>query len=435
MSVTKDGGDDRNCGYTTKDPAPPGDLPGGRRRDHGRRRGRQRRHSATHNIPASYDEVITVSALADTDGRPGGLGGNRCYSWGGYDKDDTFADFSNYGHDVDIIAPGKCIMSTIPGPRLRVHVGHVHGGPDRDRRRGAVQVQSTERDPGRGPRGAALPRQPQLEGLDRPGSDPRAAARRVAHRAARDIRPDPGLLDQRRPPRAAGSKAVPFTLARSATFFERVQAVDHVAADRLDRDAPVDQPDGLDRDRGPGQRHDPDAARPRAPTTSASAAPTRVARSRARSRSPSPRTIRPRSPPTTMSLVPGSTIGMTDGQDPRRRGRRRPTRQPRSPATRSSGARTAAPGTAPRIAVRGDPRRTSTPSHSTPSIASASAPSTPPATGARGPRWPDRAAIHPYDDRSTSDHPKRKLARRMSSTRAFKSTLSGSIEAEREAVD
>ena len=57
-----------------------------------------------------------MSALADTDGRPGGLGGNRCFSWGGYDKDDTFADFSNYGADVDIIAPGKCILSTIPGP-------------------------------------------------------------------------------------------------------------------------------------------------------------------------------------------------------------------------------------------------------------------------------------------------------------------------------
>jgi hypothetical protein len=71
--------------------------------------------SASLRIPASYDEVITVSALADTDGKPGGLGGNRCFSWGTYDKDDTFADFSNYGSDIDLIAPGKCIWSTIPG--------------------------------------------------------------------------------------------------------------------------------------------------------------------------------------------------------------------------------------------------------------------------------------------------------------------------------
>ena len=115
MSVTKDGKDDHNCGNTNKDPLHQAIcrvVAGGitvvaaAANDS---------HSASKNIPASYDEVITVSALADTDGRPGGLGGNRCYSWGGYDKDDTFADFSNYGGDVDIIAPGKCIMSTITG--------------------------------------------------------------------------------------------------------------------------------------------------------------------------------------------------------------------------------------------------------------------------------------------------------------------------------
>ena len=71
--------------------------------------------SAAARVPAAYNEVITVSALADTDGKAGGLGGNRCYSWGTYDSDDTFADFSNRGSDVDLIAPGKCIWSTIPG--------------------------------------------------------------------------------------------------------------------------------------------------------------------------------------------------------------------------------------------------------------------------------------------------------------------------------
>ena len=58
--------------------------------------------------PAAYDEVITVSALADFDGKPGGLGAATCRS----DVDDTFASFSNYGADVDIIAPGVCIYST-----------------------------------------------------------------------------------------------------------------------------------------------------------------------------------------------------------------------------------------------------------------------------------------------------------------------------------
>ena len=60
------------------------------------------------HVPAAYDEVITVSALADFDGKPGGLGAATCRS----DVDDTFADFSNFGADVDLIAPGVCIYST-----------------------------------------------------------------------------------------------------------------------------------------------------------------------------------------------------------------------------------------------------------------------------------------------------------------------------------
>ncbi len=58
--------------------------------------------------PAAYDEVITVSALADFNGLPGGGAASTCRT----DVDDTFASFSNYGSDVDIIAPGVCIYST-----------------------------------------------------------------------------------------------------------------------------------------------------------------------------------------------------------------------------------------------------------------------------------------------------------------------------------
>jgi subtilisin family serine protease len=58
--------------------------------------------------PAAYDEVVTVSALADFDGQPGGGAASTCRA----DEDDTFASFSNYGADVDIIAPGVCIYST-----------------------------------------------------------------------------------------------------------------------------------------------------------------------------------------------------------------------------------------------------------------------------------------------------------------------------------
>jgi subtilisin family serine protease len=65
-------------------------------------------------VPASYDEVLTVTAVADFDGKPGGLAEATCRA----DDDDTAADFSNFttpasndaGHTI--AAPGVCIRST-----------------------------------------------------------------------------------------------------------------------------------------------------------------------------------------------------------------------------------------------------------------------------------------------------------------------------------
>jgi subtilisin family serine protease len=64
--------------------------------------------------PAGHPGALTVSALVDFDGEPGGDGANDCgYPWD--DGDDTFASFGNYGAGVDMIAPGACILSTRPG--------------------------------------------------------------------------------------------------------------------------------------------------------------------------------------------------------------------------------------------------------------------------------------------------------------------------------
>jgi subtilisin len=63
---------------------------------------------AANHVPAAYDEVITVSALADFNGLPGGGAAATCRT----DVDDTLADFSNFGADIDLIAPGVCIYST-----------------------------------------------------------------------------------------------------------------------------------------------------------------------------------------------------------------------------------------------------------------------------------------------------------------------------------
>ncbi|MBS3750703.1 MAG: S8 family serine peptidase [Anaerolineales bacterium] len=65
---------------------------------------------ASNYSPAAFDNALTVSALADFDGEPGGLGSPTCYD----DQDDTLADFSNWGSAVDIAAPGACIYSTFP---------------------------------------------------------------------------------------------------------------------------------------------------------------------------------------------------------------------------------------------------------------------------------------------------------------------------------
>jgi subtilisin family serine protease len=59
--------------------------------------------------PASFTNVLTVSALADFDGLPGGLATSGCIPG----ADDTLASFSNFGA-VDVAAPGACITSTIP---------------------------------------------------------------------------------------------------------------------------------------------------------------------------------------------------------------------------------------------------------------------------------------------------------------------------------
>ncbi len=79
--------------------------------------------NASAYTPANDPNVITVSALADTDGKAGGKGG-KCAG-----KDDNLAQFSNWGSDVELAAPGTCINSTLPvaGSKLGASYGSLNG--------------------------------------------------------------------------------------------------------------------------------------------------------------------------------------------------------------------------------------------------------------------------------------------------------------------
>lgn len=82
--------------------------------------------NASEYVPASYDEVITVSALADYNGRPNGGTSNTC----GQDyATDDFAWFSNWGSDVDLGAPGVCIKSTWKGGGYKTISGTSMASP------------------------------------------------------------------------------------------------------------------------------------------------------------------------------------------------------------------------------------------------------------------------------------------------------------------
>jgi subtilisin len=64
-------------------------------------------------VPASYGEVLTVTAMADFNGQPGGGASPTCRP----DTDDAFASFSSFATLASdqahtIAAPGRCILST-----------------------------------------------------------------------------------------------------------------------------------------------------------------------------------------------------------------------------------------------------------------------------------------------------------------------------------
>ena len=75
-------------------------------------------HSTLPDVPAAYDEVVTVTAYGDSDGRAGAAGAAPSCRSG--EADDRYASFSNWSNNSTdnahtIAAPGVCIRSTWMG--------------------------------------------------------------------------------------------------------------------------------------------------------------------------------------------------------------------------------------------------------------------------------------------------------------------------------
>jgi subtilisin family serine protease len=84
--------------------------------------------SASSISPANDPNVITVSAIGDSDGKCGGLG-PAMEQFDGKVTDDTFAYFSNTGPEVKIAAPGVNILSTSNGTGYALDSGTSMAAP------------------------------------------------------------------------------------------------------------------------------------------------------------------------------------------------------------------------------------------------------------------------------------------------------------------
>jgi subtilisin family serine protease len=89
------------------------------------------------SAPGAFDEVLSVSAMADFNGKPGGGGAPTCSrTYGADDKAATFSNYTTFGNvapDADwshaITAPGVCVTSDAWGGGTRVDSGTSMASP------------------------------------------------------------------------------------------------------------------------------------------------------------------------------------------------------------------------------------------------------------------------------------------------------------------
>jgi len=83
-------------------------------------------------VPAAYPEVLTVTAMSDSDGLAGGKGAALSCKKG--EKDDGYATYSNFAVAAAeqahaIAAPGTCVVSDAPGGKTAVYYGTSQAAP------------------------------------------------------------------------------------------------------------------------------------------------------------------------------------------------------------------------------------------------------------------------------------------------------------------
>ena len=83
------------------------------------------------SAPAAYPEVLTATAMTDTDGLPGAGGPAACAR---KEADDRYASFSNYAVSVAaaahaIAAPGTCVVSSGLGGKTSTYSGTSQAAP------------------------------------------------------------------------------------------------------------------------------------------------------------------------------------------------------------------------------------------------------------------------------------------------------------------
>jgi subtilisin family serine protease len=132
MSITGSGKNDANCGNTNKDAEHKAicrSVAAGV--TYTASAGNSKTDFAS-SIPASYPEVLTVTAMSDSDGAPGALA--RAPSCKSGEADDRYGSYSNYAVGAaaaahTLAAPGTCVVSDKLGGGTSTYYGTSQAAP------------------------------------------------------------------------------------------------------------------------------------------------------------------------------------------------------------------------------------------------------------------------------------------------------------------